>query len=309
MDSFAAMQVFVRVVEAGSLSAAGRALGLAPSSVTRRINELEAALGVRLLQRTTRKLSLTEAGETYYERAREIMGAVEEATLAVTERRGVASGILRVTVPASLARRHMAPAAADFMAQFPAVKVAMTVTDRMVDLVGEGMDLAIRVGRLEDSSLLARKVGEARRLLCASPAYLERAGSPASPADLTEYACLCFRDHPGRTLWRFRKAGRRADVRVSGPLVANDGEALVAAALAGLGLVLVPAWLVGSEVGDGRLVALLPDHDPDPPSTPLYAVFPPGPYSPIKVRAFVDFLAARFAGEDAWSERQSAPAS
>ena len=301
MDHFAAMQVFVRVVEAGGLSAAGRALGLAPSTVTRRINELEAALGVRLLQRTTRTLSLTEAGETYFERAREIMGAVEEATLAVAARRGVASGILRGTVPASLARRHMAPAAADFMAQFPSVKVAMTVTDRVVDLVGEGMDLAIRVGRLEDSSLLARKVGEARRLLCASPAYLKRAGKPATPADLAEHACLTFRDHPGRALWRFRKAGRRADMRVSGPLVANDGETLVAAAAAGLGLVLLPAWLVGAEIGDGALVELLPDYAPDPPRTPLQAVFPPGPYSPVKVRAFIDFLAARFAGDAAWS--------
>lgn len=302
MDNLAAMQVFVRVVEASGLSAAGRTLGLAPSSVSRRLNELEALLGVRLLQRTTRKLSLTEAGETYYERAREITVAVEEATLAVIERRGVASGMLRVTVPASLARRHMAPAAAAFREQYPAVKVAMTVTDRMVDLVGEGIDLAIRAGQLEDSSLLARKIGEARRVLCASPAYLKRAGTPTAPQALADHDCLSFRRHPGTALWRFRKSKHRVDARVSGPFSADDGETLVAAALAGLGLVLMPEWLVGPELAKGELIELLADHTPDPPSTPLYTVFPPGPYSPVKVRAFIEFLAARFAGDYAWSQ-------
>lgn len=196
MDGLAAMRVFVRVVETGGLSAAGRALGLAPSSVSRRIFELEDMLGVRLLQRTTRTLSLTEAGETYYERSRDIVRAVVEANLAVTEKRAGPSGILRLTVPASVARLHIAPAVAAFQDQYPAVRVAMSVTDRMVDIVGEGLDVAIRVGPLDDSSLIARKVGEGRRLVCASPSYLKRARWPKRPDELGP--CVPHLPHPSR---------------------------------------------------------------------------------------------------------------
>ena len=225
MDSLAAMRVFVRVVETGGLSAAGRALGLAPSSVSRRVGELEGMLGVRLLQRTTRKLSLTEAGETYYERSRDIVGAVDEANLAVTEKRAGPSGLLRLTVPASVARLHVAPALAAFQAQYPAVRVAMSVTDRMVDIVGEGFDVALRVGRLEDSSLIARKVGEARRLVCASPSYLKRAGVPKRPDKLSDHACVTFRTHPGTNLWRFGTGKAAIDVRAKGPFFANPAYA------------------------------------------------------------------------------------
>lgn len=300
MDRLAAMQVFVRVVETGGLSAAGRALGLAPSSVSRRIAELEDMLGLRLLHRTTRRLSLTEAGETYYERARAIVRAVDEASLAVTETRAAPRGTLRVTVPASLARRHVARAVAAFQTEYPAVAIAMSVTDRPVDIVGEGFDVAVRAGRLEDSSLIARKLGDARRLVCASPAYLARAGCPPHPHALADHACLTFRRHPGGNLWRFRKGDGRFEVRATGPLFADDGEALVAAAVAGLGLILVPEWLVGDEIGGGRLVEVLADYAADPEKTPVYAVYAPGPYVPPKVRAFSDFLAARFAPANAW---------
>ena len=301
MDNLAAMQVFVRVVEAGSLSAAGRVLGLAPSSVSRRIGELEAMLGVGLLRRTTRKLSLTEAGETYFERSREILRAVDEASLAVTEKRAGPSGILRITVAASIARRHVAPAIAAFHARYPAVQVAMSVTDRIVDIVGEGFDVALRLGPLDDSSLIARKVGEGRRLVCASPAYLERAGRPEHPAELGSHACLTFRHHPGVSLWHFRRDDEITDVRATGPLSADNGEALVAAACAGLGFILVPEWLVDEEIGAGRLVEVLAPYAADPPTTPLHAVFAPSPYVPAKVRAFVAFLAERFSRADAWT--------
>ena len=297
------MQVFVRVVEAGGLSAAGRALGLAPSSVSRRVAELEGLLGVRLLQRTTRKLSLTEAGETYYERSRDIVQAVEEANLAVTEKRAGPSGTIRMTAPSSVSRQHIAPAVAAFLEQYPAVRVVMSVTDRLVDIVGEGLDVALRVGRLEDSSLVARKVGEARRLICASPAYLQRAGRPAHPSDLGDHACLTFRSHPGSNNWRFVKGDEVTDVRASGPFFADDGEALVAAACAGMGFVLVPEWLVGAETSAGRLIEVLSDHSADPATAPLYAVFSPGPYVAPKVRALVDFLAGRFSPAYTWGER------
>ena len=303
MDQLAAMQVFVRVVETGGLSAAGRALGLAPSSVSRRIGELEGLLGVTLLQRTTRKLSLTEAGETYYERSRDIVASVEEANLAVTEKRVGPSGVLRLSVPASIARLHIAPAVAAYLTQYPAVRVVMTVTDRVVDIIGEGLDLAVRIGRLDDSSLIARKVGDARRVVCASPAYLERAGRPHHPADLQDHACLTIRAHPGSNMWRFQSGAEKFEVRATGPLFSDDGESLIAAASAGLGLILVPEWLVGPDISAGKLVEVLSDYDPDPAFTPLYAVHAPGPYTAPKVRAFVDFLVGRFSRAYAWTER------
>ena len=172
MDTLAAMQVFVQVVDTGGLSAAGRTLGLAPSSISRRIGELEEMLGVRLLHRTTRRLSLTEAGETYYERSQAIVDAVTEANLAVTQGRAAPCGLLRVTVPASIVRLQISPAIAVFQAQHPAVRVVVSVTDRLADIVGEGLDMAIRVGELEDSSMIARKVGAARRLVYGAPSYL-----------------------------------------------------------------------------------------------------------------------------------------
>jgi DNA-binding transcriptional LysR family regulator len=303
MDTLAAMQVFVRVVETGGLSAAGRALGLAPSSVSRRISELEDMLGVGLLHRTTRKLSLTEAGETYYERTRDIVQAVEEANLAVTEKRADPSGTLRVTVPASVARLHVAPAVAAFQMRYPAVRVVMKVTDRMIDFIDEGLDVALRIGRLDDSSLIARKVGQSRRLVCASPAYLERMGRPQHPEDLGSHDCLTFRTHPGSNLWRFRKDDDVIQVQATGPFFADDGETLVAAAGAGPGVVLVPEWLAGLEISDHRLVEILSDYRADPAETPVYAVYAPSPYTAPKVRAFVDFLAARFSRKYAWTKR------
>ena len=305
MDRLAAMQVFVQVVETGGLSAAGRVLGLAPSSVSRRIGELEDILGARLLQRTTRRLSLTETGAAYYERCRDILQAVDEATLSVTDRQAAPAGVLRVSVPTSLARLHLVPAVAAFHALHPAVRVALSVSGRMVDIVGEGFDLAIRAGQLSDSSLIARKIGEARRLVCASPAYLRRTGEPERPAQLAGRDCLTFRSHAGSNLWRFRRNGRTTEVRVTGPFFADEGETLVAAAAEGLGIILVPEWLAGPDIAAGRLVEILADFAPDPARTPLYALHPPGPHMPPKVRFFVDFLAGRFTRDDVWRTPQA----
>jgi DNA-binding transcriptional LysR family regulator len=301
MDTIGGMRIFSRVVEAGSFSAAGRQLGAAPSSVSRQINELENDLGARLFHRTTRKLSLTEAGQLYYERASRILIDVDEAKLALSEIGGAPSGILRVTVAASLARLHIMPALADFQSTFPAVKVAVSVTDRMVDLVQEGFDLAIRVGRPRDSSLVARKIGSGRRIVCASPAYLKKAGTPQVPADLANHNCLTFRTHAGSNVWSFRLGKGTLNVRVSGSLFADDGESLVAAAMAGLGLILLPAWLVGVELGEGRLLEVLPEFQIIPKDTPLYALYPHQRHLPPKVRVFIDFLVERFAGETKWS--------
>ncbi len=300
MDKLAAMQVFVRVVEAGGLSAAGRQMGLAPPSVSRRISELEALLGVKLLQRTTRKLSLTEAGEAYYERARAIVKAVDEANLAAAEKRAAPSGTLRITTAASIARLHVIPAIAAFHMQHPNIRVVLRVSDRVVDFIDEGLDVALRIGRLDDSSLIAKKLGQCNRIVCASPDYLKNAGRPTRPDDLSDHACLSYRAHASVSLWRFRRGKKNFDVRTSGPFFTDEGETLVAGACAGLGIILVPEWLAGVEISNGRLEELLPNYTADPAQTPLYALYSPGPYIAPKIRAFVDFLAQRFSGNYDW---------
>ena len=300
MDSVAGMRIFVRVVDAGSFSAAGRQLGLAPSSVSRQISDLEYELGARLFHRTTRKLSLTEAGRLFHERAAQILVEVEEAKLAMSQIGGAPSGILRLTVPASIGRLHIAPALAAFQERFPAVQIVLSMTDRLVDLVDEGFDLAIRVGRQRDSSLIARRIGWGRRVVCGSPSYLEKAGMPKVPADLADHNCLTFRSHPGSNLWSFRGPKGTSKVRVSGGLFADNGEALCAAAVAGLGLILVPNWLVGIEIRRGRLRQVLGKFQVVPEASPLYAVYPHQRHLPPKIRAFVDFLVERFATETEW---------
>jgi DNA-binding transcriptional LysR family regulator len=301
MDTIGGMRIFSRVVEAGSFSAAGRQLGVAPSSVSRQINDLEDDLSTRLFHRTTRKLSLTEAGQLYYQRVSKILIDVDEAKLALLEMGGAPSGILRITVAGSVARRHIVPAVTAFQQKFTAVKVVVSVTDRLVNLVEEGFDLAIRVDPSRDANLVGRKIGSGRRIICASPAYLKNAGTPQAPADLVNHNCLTFRQHPGSNVWRFRVGKGTSDVRASGNLFADDGESLVAAAVAGLGLILMPAWLVGSEINKGRLVEMLPKFRVVPKESALYALYPHQRHLPPKVRVFIDFLVARFAGETKWS--------
>ena len=301
MDSIYGMRILARVVEAGGFSAAARQLDLAPSSISRQIQSLEDELGARLFHRTTRKLSLTEAGGIYYERASRILIDVDEAKLAASSADGRPSGVLRLTAPASLARLHIVPAVAVFQQKFPAVNVLLSVTDRQVDLVEEGFDVSLRLGRLSDTSLMARKIGSARRNIFASPIYLEREGPPQAPADLENHSCVVFRSHPGRNVWSFRERNRTTKVRVGGKFVADNGEALVSAAVAGLGLILVPRWLASDELEKGRLVTVLAEVPPIPAETPLYALYPHQRHLPPKVRVFIDFFVERFAGETLWN--------
>ena len=300
MDLLEGIRIFACVVETHNFSAAGRRLGISPSSVSRQIGDLEDELGARLFHRTTRKISLTEAGSIYRERAAQILMEVDEAKLAVSELGGTPSGILRVTLPASVGRMHIVPALAAFRGRYPAVQVTLNVTDRIVDVVGEGFDLAIRVGRPQDSSLVAKRVGRARRVVCAAPAYLKECASLSSPEELVDHECALFRTHPGANVWRFKRLRQTVEVRVSGSIVANDGEALVAAAEAGLGLILMPLWLVGPSLEAGRLKEVLQRYTPVPEDTPLYAMYPHQRYLAPKVRAFVDFLGERFGNETHW---------
>ena len=300
MDRLAALTLFTKVVAAGSFSEAGRQMGLAPSSVSRRIVELEGWVGATLFHRTTRQLKLSDVGQRFYERVPDILLDLEEARIVAAQLEDHPTGTLRLTVPDSL-ERHMTVAMCVFQARWPAVHFSFDFTDRPVDLVAEGFDLAVRIGRLQDSTLKARKITESRRTLCASPRYLERTGCPQRPEDLADHNCLTFRASPGFNIWRFGSGKETFDVRASGSFSANSGRALLAAARDHLGLVLAPESLLGPALSDGDLVEVLPQFRPLPEHTPIYAVHPFQRFVPPKVRTFFDFLVDHFGKNYDWT--------
>ena len=294
MDSIAGMRILVRVVDSGNFSAAARQLGVAPSSVSRQINELEEDLGARLFTRTTRKLSLTEAGQLYYERAHGIIDEVNEAKLALSQL-GSPSGILRITVPSGIGREIVGSAVPDFLDKYPAIKIVLSMTDRMVDIVDAGVDVAIRVGRQRDSSFKARRIGESRRIVCASPGYLKKAGTPKTPAELESHNCITWRDHPGHNVWKFSGPDGVSNVRASGSFFAKSADAIVAATVAGLGLSLLPDWNMGIELRQKQLRPVLTDYQASPAASLVYAVHAHQRQVPPKIRVFIDFLIEAFA--------------
>ncbi len=295
MDTLAGMKVFSRVVEAGSFSEVGRQLGVAPSSISRQINDLENELKTVLFQRSTRKLSLTEAGQIYYEHAARIVSDIDEARLAISQFDGTPTGILRLSVPGSISRRHIIPAIVAFQEKYPGVEVVLLASDQVVDMIENRVDLTIRLGNLSDSSLVARKIGTGRRFLCASKSYIKKHGEPTSPEELKDHNCLTFRNNPGKNNWKFKnKKGVTTEVKVSGSLYANDGESLVSAAIEGHGVVLMPEWLVCIELHEKLLTELLPAYTVVPKETPMYAIYPRQQHLPLKIRAFIDFMVEHF---------------
>lgn len=299
MDRFTGMRLFTRVVESESFSEAARQLGLAPSSVSRRINALEDELGVRLLNRTTRRLSSTEAGLIYYQRAVRILADAEEAKLAVSRLEATPKGRLRISTPISFGRLHIAAALPSFHARYPLVQIDLSASDSIVDLVAEGFDLAVRMGALRDSSLIARKLAPNRRVICGSPTYLERAGVPETPDELVHHNCLTFEYQARGKVWQLKGRDGTKKVPVSGSLHTNNGEILLAAVLGGLGLAMLPTWHAGKEIQRGALQAVLTAYEVGPTSN-IYAVYPHNRHLAPKVRAFVDFLVQRFASEPYW---------
>lgn len=294
MDSVAGMRVLVQVVAAGSFSGAARQLNVAPSSISRKIDELELDLGIRVFQRTTRKLSLTEAGALYYDHAVRILQDIDEARLAIAQL-GSPSGILRITAPSGIGREVVASAIPAFIERYPGVKVVMSMTDETVDLVEGRIDVAIQSGPLSDSSLRAHKIGESRRRVCASPAYLKRFGEPTSVQALEQHDCLTDRSHPGKSTWSFRKSnGVSTDVTVTGSFFSHSADVLVAAAVAGMGVVLLPDWNMGIELRQEQLKIVLQEYEVIPSVSPIWAVHGHGRYLPPKVEAFVNFMAEKF---------------
>jgi DNA-binding transcriptional LysR family regulator len=306
MDEAAAMRMFVQVVRAESFSAAARRLDLTPSSVSRAVSGLEDELGVRLLNRTTRRLRLTEAGQVYYEHAARIATELDDARRAVSELQAVPRGLLRVSAPLAFGRVHVAPMLPQFLRNHPQVEIEFLTTDQLVDLVEEGIDVAVRIGALPDSTLIARRLTGLTRVVCASPAYLEREGEPRCAEDLASHQCLTFRFNtagslwrPGSNVWRLSDEHGVRDVQVSGRLRSNSPHALVGAALEGLGLILMPRWLVFEHLESGVLRSVLDDYHVSPSAieSAIYAVYPSSRHVTPKLRAFVDHLAEHF--EDA----------
>jgi DNA-binding transcriptional LysR family regulator len=293
------MSVFSRVVAAGSLSAAARELGLSPAVVSRRLAALESRLGVRLINRTTRSLHLTDEGATYYDTCARLLAEVEEADAAVSAGRVQPRGPLKVALPASFGHRHIAPLIPRFAARYPDVQLALSLSDRSFNLIEEGFDLAIRIAAdLADSSLAARKLAPNRRVVCASPEYLRRHGMPATPDDLIGHNCLTANDFA--VTWEYRgPEGEPGNVRVSGRYACDNWEVLREWALDGLGVALKSTWDVRSHLEDGSLVAVCPGYTFDT-DVAIYAVYPHRRFLPAKTRAFIEFLADSFGPEPYW---------
>jgi len=294
LDRFQALTVFARVVEAGSFVRAAERLGVSVSAVSRQIAELEAHLDVRLLNRTTRRLSLTESGQAFFDRCVQLLADLEEAELAVASASIAPRGTLRLTCSASFGTRHLAPAIAAFAARHPQLRFDVELSERVVDLVEEGFDLAVRIGVTGSENLVARRIGATRILCCAAPSYLERHGEPRTPEELVKHACLTYEYLPNRSVWSFRDAdGREQSVRITGPVHANNGRFLEALAAEGAGIAHEPDFIVGPDVRAGRLRPILAGFERPP--LPIYVVYPSRRHLSAKVRAFTDFLVERFA--------------
>jgi len=293
MDRWQAMQAFVRVVESGSFVAAAERLGISTSSLSRLIAELEQHLGARLLNRTTRRLSLTESGQSYYERCVALLAELAEAEALVGQSAAQPRGTIRLTCSYNMAEQRVAPAIATFAERYPDVNFELVVSDRVVDIVEEGFDLAVRVGQVGAESLVARRLGSMQLVLAAAPAYIARHGALAVPQDLARHNALTYAYAVTPRLWRFTGPdGSVHDVRVTGSLHANSGDALLAAALAGLGVVNEPDFMLDAALTAGRLQRLLPDHTGQ--GGEIWAVYPSRRHLSLKVRLFVDHVAQAF---------------
>jgi DNA-binding transcriptional LysR family regulator len=294
MDRFNALRVFAQVVESGGFSRAAARLDLSTTAVSRQVAELEAHLQSRLLNRTTRRLSLTESGQAFYGRAVQLLHDLQEAEQEASKAAITPRGTIRLTTSINFGTRQVAPAIAGFMARHPGVKFDVQLSDRIVDLIEEGFDLAIRIGGAGSENLVARKLGETRLVPCASPAYLAQHGAPATPQDLARHNCFTYEYASPRNQWRFRGPdGREHAVRIAGTFHSNSGDLHAALAADGAGIAFEPDFIVGDEVRAGRLIALLPDYAA--PLSPIYAVYPTRKHLSAKVRLFVDYLVERFA--------------
>lgn len=301
---------FLAVLDTGGFAPAARVLGRDASVLSRRVSSLERRLGVRLLERTTRRVGPTEAGRRFADRARMALTLLADAEREAADAGAAPRGTLRLALPEAFGRLWVAPILPDFLTDFPNVRIEAFFSDRFVDLVGEGIDLAIRIGRLADSSLVARKLGAERRLVCAAPSYLAARGTPLAPADLAAHDGLLYALFDSPSEWHFLREGERARVRLSGPLLTDNVECLVHAAVAGKGVILCSEWLVGRELAAGRLVPLLEDWSVGSEASgeaAIHLVRPSARFTAGKTRAFADWIAARLSPPP-WETPRPVPA-
>ena len=298
MDIFTTMKVYCSVVENDSLADAARKMNVSPSVVSKHLSALEDHLGVRLLNRTTRRISITEEGTAYYERSKQIITDVAEAEIEVSSAHTAPRGLLKITAPVTFAHRHLTPHLPKFLDMFPEVEVQVQVNDRVVDLVDEGIDLAIRISQLKDSSLIARRLAPNRRYIAATPEYLERNGTPKSVDDLKDHRLITW--PPGNPLndWHFLIDGVDRIIKVKGAIAVNEGDAILTTLLAGGGLGMTQEFLAGPFVKEKKLVPLLEEIVRE--DNPIYAVYPSSRHLSPKVRAFVDFLVETYGPKPYW---------
>lgn len=306
MDRLTAIELFTRIADTGSLTAAAERMGLSRGMASRYLQDLEARLGVRLVNRTTRRLSLTEPGRAYHQRCQQILADLEEAERAVASAGAQPRGRLRVSAPMTFGTLYLAPLLPAYLAEHPEVGVELVLNDRYVDLLEEGFDVAVRIGRLADSSLVVRRLAHSRLVLCAAPDYLARRGTPATAADLAEHDCLGYAYWSRGDAWDLIGPEGPVTVKLHGRLKANNGEALAIAAAGGLGIVLEPCFILAPHLRRGTLVPILPGYEA--PEAAIHAVFPEGRRVSAKVRSFVEFLAGRLSPVPPWERPDEPPA-
>lgn len=273
-------------------------LQIDPSALSRRIRRLEKRLGVRLFNRNTRQVALTEAGILYLSHCQEVLAKLDEADAVVSRLSAEPRGLLRVTLPVSFGQRHIAPALPEFLNRYPAIDLDLSFSDRYVDVLEESIDVAVRIGQLQDSQLIVRKLAPNRRVLCASPAYFQQYGSPQSPKELEQHSCLNFSRLATGDIWHFSRQNQKIAVPIKGKVRADNGEALYQAALGGCGIALLATFIVGDALKNGRLKTVLDEWKS--PNTDIFAVLGVGRYIPSKTQVFVDFLVERFRGTPSW---------
>ncbi len=301
MDRLTEMEAFASVVDQGGFTDAAKKMGISKSAVSKHISSLEARLGARLLNRTTRRVSPTEIGLAYYDRARRVLNDAGEADALVTSMQAAPSGLLRISVATDFGVNHLSPVLSEFLQDFPDIKVNMVLNNRFVELLSEGFDMAIRVGELEDSSLRARKLCDTKKRMIAAPGYLEKYGHPVRIDDLNDHKLLHYSNQSSGNVWKLTApSGEKRQVRSAGWLSVNDGQSLLNAAVSGLGIAYLPSYLYADAMSKGLVTDVMPSLPSE--TQGIYAVYPPGRFTQPKVRAFIDFLVHAFAdkGVDAW---------
>jgi DNA-binding transcriptional LysR family regulator len=298
MDKLTSLKAFTRVVQQGSFAAAARELRLSRSAVSKYVIELEQELGVQLLARTTRRVTPTENGQAYYERCQAILSDLEEADLAATRLQSQPRGLLRVNAPMSFGTLHLGRAVADFMEKYPELQIQLVLSDQQIDPVQEGFDVTLRIADLPSSSLIARKVAPAHRVICAAPAYLKRRGTPRHPDELRHHECLAYGHLATGNQWKLTGPDGDHWIRVPWTLCTNNAEVLRDAAVHGLGIALLPTFIAGADLQEGRLRTILSRYKA--PEVSLYAIYPETRHLSVKVRLFIDFLVERFGGRPHW---------